>query len=154
MDIFGVGAAELILIGLVIMVVAGPRRSAVWARQAGIYLRQFQQAWQNMWKDIKTDLGPEGEELVKTAQELQKTASDFRRVASPRNLVGEGINLAEQLDPTKIKPKPSKAANKTNGGSIPEEAPATGENLPEDRYNAWKPGSENTGGSENTENLN
>ncbi|MBI5931446.1 MAG: twin-arginine translocase TatA/TatE family subunit [Chloroflexi bacterium] len=135
MDILGVGAGEMIVIALVIMVVAGPRRSAEWAREAGKYLRQFQLAWQKMWNEVKVDLGPEGEELMKAAQEIRKTTSDIQRVTSPRNLVGQTMSMGDVLDPAKIAAKAKMETNKTNGTEA-----AASENPPsEDRYDAWKP---------------
>lgn len=135
MDIFGIGAGEMVVIVLVIVIIAGPRRSAAWAREAGKYLRQFQVAWQKMWNDVKADLGPEGEEFVRTAQELRKTTADIRRVSSPTTLVRETMGMGDILDPAKIAAKAKTEADKTNGAeaSLPENSPS------EDRYSAWKP---------------
>ncbi len=138
MDILGIGAGEMLVIALVIMIVAGPRRSAEWAREAGKYLRQFQLAWQKMWSDVKADLGPEGEEFVKVAHEFRKTTADIQRVSSPTNLVRQTIGTSDLiLDPAKLAAKAKKEIEKTNG---PEPAPTAAENPPsEDRYTAWKP---------------
>ncbi|MCQ3932427.1 MAG: hypothetical protein DPW16_18415 [Chloroflexi bacterium] len=136
MDILGIGAGEMIVIAVVIMIVAGPRRSAAWAREAGKYLRQFQLAWQKMWNEVKTDIGPEGEELVKVAQEIRKTTADIQRVSSPTNLVRQSMGTSDIiLDPAKLAAKAKKEIEKTNGTE-----PTASENPPsEDRYTAWKP---------------
>lgn len=136
MDILGIGAGEMLVIAVVIMIVAGPRRSAAWAREAGKYLRQFQLAWQKMWNEVKTDIGPEGEELVKVAQEIRKTTADIQRVSSPTNLVRQSIGTSDIiLDPAKLAAKAKKEIEKTNGTEAvaPENPPS------EDRYTAWKP---------------
>lgn len=147
MDILGIGAGEMLVIALVIMIVAGPRRSAAWAREAGKYIRQFQLAWQKMWSDVKADIGPEGEEFVKVAQELRKTTTDIQRVSSPTNLVRQSLGSDVILDPAKLAAKAKKEVEngKPNG---PE--PATSENPPsEDRYTAWKPAEDDPNSSSN-----
>jgi Sec-independent protein translocase protein TatA len=124
MDIFGVGAAELILIAILMLVVAGPKRSAQWARQAGLYLRKFRQAWQQMMDDLQKDLGEEGRELLNTAQDLARTTVDVRRTVSPHNIVQKamagtdklGANQPQALDGTQ---------SAKNGGT------------PQSKYAAW-----------------
>jgi Sec-independent protein translocase protein TatA len=85
MDIFGIGILELVVIGLVILIVAGPKRSAAWAKQSGEYLRQFRTAWQNLMEEARQEMGPEGEELMKAADDLRRSASELRQ--APRTML-------------------------------------------------------------------
>lgn len=98
MDIFGVGAAEIIVIGLLMLVIAGPKRSAIWAREAGRYLRQFREAWQNMMAELQKDMGEDGKELMNMAQEIGKTAADARRLVNPHAIVGTAISASEKME--------------------------------------------------------
>ncbi len=141
MDILGIGAGEMIVIALIILVVAGPRRSTEWAREAGKYWRRFQLEWQKWQKMVgEVDLGPEGEEIAKVAHEIRKTTADFQRASSPNKLIGNTIATSTViLDPAKLAAKKAqKDAEKTNGTEPV--APPNPENPPtEDRYTAWKP---------------
>lgn len=159
MDLFGIGAAELIVIGLVILVIAGPQRSAAWARQAGIYLRQFQQAWSKMMDEFRKELGPEGEQFTKAAQEITRTASQVRQAVSP-NIVGKANRLVEKAatdsQQAALGPLSSSANGDENAGNetqakfsawLPAGSPAA-ESTPkeataeEERFSAWKPDGE------------
>ena len=42
--IFGVGLAEMLIIGLALFVVGGPKNTAKWAREMGKMVRQVRQA--------------------------------------------------------------------------------------------------------------
>ena len=138
MDLFGVGAAELLVIGFFLLIVAGPKRSAEWARQAGEYLGQLRQLWQRMMDDLRNEMGDDANELLNTAQEIQRTATDFRQQTSPRNIAGQAIKMVE----SNTKPrefKPLTPANNDHAEATPETAPAATDN---ERYAAWLPSSQ------------
>ncbi|NDJ85886.1 MAG: hypothetical protein GYB66_08375 [Chloroflexi bacterium] len=140
MDIFGVGLGELVVIVFLLLIVAGPKRSMMWARQAGEYLRQFREAWQRMVNEFREDLGEEGEAFMRTAQEFQRTASEIRHATSTRNVVNQAVRLADGANRKPPLRQAGTASQSTephehgNGASEPPESDAeTG-----DRYGAWQ----------------
>lgn len=136
MDIFGVGAAEILIVALLTLIVAGPKRSAEWARQAGVWLGQLREMWGRMMDDLRNEVGEDADEILKTADEFRRTATDFRQQTSVRNLAGRAMNLAE----TSTKKKEGAATANTTGS-----ADDNGSNGIDDatRYGAWvKPSTE------------
>ncbi|MCB9438594.1 MAG: twin-arginine translocase TatA/TatE family subunit [Anaerolineales bacterium] len=125
MEIFGIGTAEFLLVALLILIIAGPRRSAVWAREAGRYVRQFRIAWQKMMDEMTKDLGEDGQQIRKAAQDFQRVTSDIRRATSAPNLVGEAVKIAEKVEQNR---KPTTSATTERD----EEASGA------DRYSAWQ----------------
>lgn len=149
MDIFGIGAAELVIICLVILIVAGPKRSALWARQAGTYFRQFRLAWQEMMRDMQDQMGEETKEIVRAAQDLRNEVNQIRRVADPQQILGKSM-MNEIKSPRQL------SAPRTNNGATNESSDngsrygawqfpsspsvsAEDDTPSEDRYDAWKP---------------
>lgn len=138
MEIFGIGTAEFLLVALLILIIAGPRRSAVWAREAGRYVRQFRVAWQKMMDEMTKDLGEDGQQIRKAAQDFQRVTSDIRRATSAPNLVGEAVKIAERVEQNRqpAATAPSDAnLEQTNGSnrySAWQYAPATTETPPTD----------------------
>lgn len=125
MDIFGIGAAELIIVALLTLIVAGPKRSAEWARQAGVWLGQLRDLWQRMMADLREEIGDDADEILKTAEEFSRTTNDFRQQTSVRNLAGRAMNMAE-----------SSARKKPTSSAEPTAASQNGTDN-SDRYNAW-----------------
>ena len=75
---FGVGLSELALIALVAVLVFGPERLPVMAKQAGIMLRKARAMADSARDDLRSELGPEYSDL-----EL--------RDLDPRNIVRKHI---------------------------------------------------------------
>lgn len=99
MEIFGIGAAEMIIIGLVIVLVAGPRRSALWARELGRYVSQFRSYVNELLDEFQTELGPDGREFMDAARELRQNANEIRQITSPRQSLGKLTRMVEEMDP-------------------------------------------------------
>ncbi len=124
MNIFGIGTAELLIVVLIMMVVAGPKRSVAWARQAGVYMRQLRLYWQKMMSDLRDELGEDGETFIQLADDLNRTARDVRQATSKQNIALQTAALLEATDITEDSPD----ANNENGSS---------EANSESRYSAW-----------------
>lgn len=122
MEILGVGAAEVVVVALLMLIVAGPKRSAEWARQIGIYVGKMREMWNRMMADLRSEMGDDADELLKTAQEFQRTAADFRQQTSVRNVAGKAISLAEKS-----------AAKSPNQA----QKPSSNGNSDSERYSAW-----------------
>lgn len=60
---FGIGALELVVIGIVAILVFGPDRLPEFARTAGRLLRQGRQLVTNAQNDLREELGPEFADL-------------------------------------------------------------------------------------------
>lgn len=60
---FGIGLPELAVIALVAMIVLGPERLPVVARQAGQLLRQGRRMARNARDDLREELGPDYADL-------------------------------------------------------------------------------------------
>ncbi len=124
MDILGVGIAELAIIAFLLLVVAGPRRTAVWARQAGVWVRQFREAWSKMMADFENEMGEDATKAIKEAtQELRRTRSIVRETATQsQRLMRQAMNDATVQETDEEKPASDNGA---------EAAPT------DDRYDAW-----------------
>ncbi len=74
MNIFGIGAAELLIIFLLMLVVAGPKRMMRWAYVAGQYVAKLRAMWAETSAILKRELEQAGlePEVVDTLQELTK----------------------------------------------------------------------------------
>lgn len=122
--IFGVGLAEMVIIGLVLFLIGGPRNSAKWAREAGRTMRKVRQSWDQMMSELEKDLGPDGKEIMDTTRELSRSVHEFRNISSPRRLVSDA---ARYLDPL---------ADDIEGKSQPviEKTSSNGQ-----KYQAWLP---------------
>ncbi|MCZ2098551.1 MAG: twin-arginine translocase TatA/TatE family subunit [Anaerolineae bacterium] len=142
--IFGVGITEMIIIALVLFVVGGPENTAKWARQAGRFVRQMREMWAEFMKDIESELGPEGKELMDVTRELGQGAADLRRSTSPRRLLSESARAMDALvrddAPPARPPVSASAATPAEPSAL--ESPAPGGDTPTEaatRYRAWQP---------------
>jgi len=129
MEIFGVGAAEILVVALLLLIVAGPKRSAEWAREAGRYVSQIRMIWQRMMQDLRDEIGEDANEIIKTAQQIQKTALDVKKVTSPKKIAETTVKLAEHAD-QKHREAATESAN--GNGSAPRATDYK-------RYGAWQP---------------
>jgi Sec-independent protein translocase protein TatA len=131
MEIFGVGAAEILVIALLLLIVAGPKRSAEWAREAGRYVSQIRTIWQRMMQDLRNEIGDDADEIVKTAQQIRKTAFDVKKATSPKKIAETTVKLAEHVE-RKNRDVPTDATN-GNGSTAPVTITDS------ERYSAWQP---------------
>lgn len=139
--IFGVGITEMIIIALVLFVIGGPENTAKWARQAGRFVRQMREMWAEFMKDIESELGPEGKELMDVTRELGQGAADLRRSTSPRRLLSESARAMDALVRDDAPPaRPAAPAPAAEPSAL--ESPAPGGDTPTEaatRYRAWQP---------------
>ena len=100
MNILGVGTPEIIIIALILLIVAGPRRMVRWAYLAGQYMAYVR----NMWAEAQSTLQEEFE-----AAGLKDELKDLRKVGK-FNVVEEVRRaIAEPAEtPTQKHKKPTK----------------------------------------------
>ncbi len=78
MNIFGIGTSELILIFLLMLMVAGPKRMIAWAYVAGTYVAKLRKLWQEASAVIKKELAEAGVE-PEVVDTLEKWANPTTR---------------------------------------------------------------------------
>ncbi len=89
MNILGVGGAELVLILLIMLVVAGPKRMLQWAYIAGQYLGQLRVMWAQMMDIVQKEVDDAGMDIKvprtpPTRGEIDRTIrSALRPLQSP-----------------------------------------------------------------------
>ena len=79
MNILGVGTAEFVLIIVIALIVAGPKRMIEWSYIAGRYIGQFRALWSQMVESLQQDLDEAGVD-IKLPKELPNR-SDIHKVA-------------------------------------------------------------------------
>ncbi|MGJ3240872.1 MAG: Sec-independent protein translocase subunit TatA/TatB [Anaerolineae bacterium] len=82
MNIFGVGGAELVLILVIALIVAGPKRMIRWAYTIGQYVGKFRILWEQMVDMLQDEVDAAGLDVklpkeIPTKQSIAKTASDL-----------------------------------------------------------------------------
>ena len=85
MELFGVGGTELILIIIIAMVVAGPKRVAQWMYYVGKFVARLQRMWAEMMQVIQQELKESGMdiELPKTPPTRQSINQTARNMLKP-----------------------------------------------------------------------
>lgn len=144
--IFGVGLAEMLIIGLALFIIGGPENTAKWAREAGRIMRKVRRSWEEVMSEMERELGPDGKELMDATRELGRSAHELRTMSSPRRLMSETARL---IDP------PPNATPKAGRSMPAESAPAassndgsgdgTGDGTESNgsKYRAWLPPEDN-----------
>lgn len=159
MNILGLGPAELVMILLIMLVVAGPKRMAQWAYVAGQLFAQVRVMWQDMMGIVQEELQEAGME-PEVMDTLRKLSSNTRSLRGASRQLTQSVNeqTRKQLDqmftpdakPAKQESPPPQSGG--NGAAAPE-APAESpleppaESPPADppadespkRYDAWTP---------------
>lgn len=127
MNLFGIGAAELAIIFLIMLIIAGPKRMMQWAFIAGTYVAKLRKMWDETSKILKKELEQAGiePEVVDTLQELAKPRG--LRKANPLDaLVDEMKKPMEQaLKPVEAVVDEIKAKPGTSLQQKDAEAPST-----------------------------
>lgn len=79
MNVFGMGGTELLIIVLIMLIIAGPKRMLQWAYIAGKWLTQLRVIWGNMMETVQKEMDEAGVN-VKLPKDLP-TRSDLTRMA-------------------------------------------------------------------------
>ena len=155
MEFFGIGTWELMVIGLIALVVLGPKQMIVLARKAGELMRQLQDIWHEASRTLdkemqaieteSPDMGGLGKEFDSLANEV-KSAMKF-------NLPGFETD-SQTIQPPYLAQDPnsedgtgSLELSDSASDSLPTEQPASPPPFtnptPETRYPAWTSKPEN-----------
>lgn len=126
--IFGVGIAEVLLIGLVLFIIGGPENTVKWAGQLGRWVRKLREEFRKVWHEIEGDMDDETKEFVR---EMRSAADDMRSVRrSSQNIMRETWRLAEGADS-----QPSSRQSPASDAAPEGDAAGPGEK----QYPAWLP---------------
>ena len=120
--IFGVGLAEMLIIGLVLFIIGGPENSAKWARELGRFVRLARQEWAKIAAELEGELGAEGREALDAMRELGQEVREVRTL--PQQVLREAM-LPEDA------PAPSEDAPDADADADADDAPPV--------YTAWLP---------------
>ncbi len=148
MNILGVGPAELIIIVLLLLVVAGPKRMIQWAYIAGRYWAQIRAQLQEAARVFQNELEQAGidPEVVKTAQKMTRRGAQNPITQAMETLTKPVADAMKEVGTISLEP-PKNAPSHTPRTPTPpaQIAPATQnqEAVPDDhsseRYDAWTP---------------
>lgn len=70
MNVFGIGGWELILILVIMLIVAGPKRMAQWAYVIGQWSAKLQYMWRDMMRSIQVELDEAGIKDVRLPENM------------------------------------------------------------------------------------
>ena len=114
MNILGIGVAELAIIFIILMVVAGPKRMITWAYIAGRELARLRAMWSETMEVIQEELKEAGLEDINELNKIRKDigkinlGEEVRRAMEPSK-PGTAQQAAER-EASKAKPAASKPA--------------------------------------------
>src|SRR4051794_31741215 len=110
MNFLGVGPAEIIVILVLMLVVAGPKRMVQWAYHAGRYTAMFRKMFQETMNQITRELEDSGIDVRKDLADLPSLKSNF-------DIIGEAsrvINADLKGEPTSASTPPDEATTSAN----------------------------------------
>jgi len=79
MEFFGIGAWEILLIGLIALTIFGPKQLILMARKAGEYTRKFQLMWLENMKILEDEVRAIENEVSDVKKELENVGADLQK---------------------------------------------------------------------------
>ena len=79
MEFFGIGAWEILLIGLIALTIFGPKQLILLARKAGEYTRKFQLMWLENMKVLEDEVRAIENEVTDVKKELENVGTDLQK---------------------------------------------------------------------------
>lgn len=147
-NILGVGVPELILIFLLMITIAGPKRMIKWAYELGKYTAKFRAMFQETMDAFKRELDANDLDLSKDVKELSKLASSVSTPLPRFDIVKEANKVVNESDKSSAKSAEStKSASSADSTSNSTDAAASNSNSNSDstvsddqpRYDSWQP---------------
>jgi sec-independent protein translocase protein TatB len=126
MEFLGIGTWELMVIGLIALVVLGPKQMIILARRAGELLRQFQAIWQEASKTIDKEIKAiesEAGDLTQLPKEITALTTEMKNALN-LDLAGNGKPQPTPPPAPSIKP-PHAPTTQTAWQASPTPPPAT-----------------------------
>jgi sec-independent protein translocase protein TatB len=107
MDFMGIGTWELMMIGLIALIVLGPKQMIIMARKAGELLRQVQEIWGEASKTIDKEIKAIEEEagdLTALPKEITALTNDMRNALRIDNLIPSSRSESTAASQPTIRP--------------------------------------------------
>lgn len=79
MEFFGIGAWEILLIGLIALTIFGPKQLILLARKAGEYTRKFQLMWLENMKILEDEVRAIENEVTDVKKDLENVGADLQK---------------------------------------------------------------------------
>ena len=142
MNILGVGPAELFVIFVVLLVVAGPKRMIEWAYHAGRYAAQLRAMFQETMEQFQKEMAASGIEIPKELTNLPTGRFDI--VSEAAKVINSEMAETTAALNTVVNPAPAAPPAPTT----PQTPPATPDNNTQPaktddeqstRYDSWLP---------------
>jgi Sec-independent protein translocase protein TatA len=153
MNIFGIGGAELVLILVIMLVVAGPKRMIQWAYVLGKYVAVLQKMWSQAAAALQKEFDEAGVELevpkeLPTKGDLQRSIATAIQKNVPLNEVTDelGKDIASVKKATQFTTAPAIAAKSppvkhrtppTNGSNASVPDAETSAKPEEPKFGTW-----------------
>lgn len=146
MNIFGIGGAEFIVILLIMLIIAGPKRMATWAVIMGKYVGKLRVMWSEVVDVVQKEIDEAGVDVklpkdLPTRQNISKMITDVAKpISQPLEEMGKKLekdvqqdvnalkSVSKEMDPKRIAKSSQsvmgKAADKDAAEKAPEEKAA------------------------------
>lgn len=130
--IFGVGLAEIVLVGLVLFIIGGPKNTLVWARELGRWVRRVREEYSRVLASFEQELGSEGKEVLDAVRGIGQEVQDLRGIGSPQTMIRNTLRseVLSGAEPTGVAAKSAEAS----AAAVCDEAVGAGKVYP-----AWVP---------------
>lgn len=130
MNFFGIGGTELVLIVLIMLIVAGPKRMIQWAYVLGVWVGKARLMWQQAVEVLQKEMDEAGVnvQLPKeppTRQSLQRMVNDAVKPYT-QELEATYRQTQQSASPTPPKPAPAEASPAPTLGTWEPSPPPTG----------------------------
>lgn len=109
MNIFGIGGAELIVILLIMLIIAGPKRMATWAVIMGRYVGKLRVMWSEVVDVVQKEIDEAGVDVklpkdLPTRQNISKMINDVAKpISQPLEEMGKKLEKDMQEDVNALK---------------------------------------------------
>jgi Sec-independent protein translocase protein TatA len=139
MNFLGVGPAEVVVILILMLVVAGPKRMIQWAYQAGRYTATLRKMFQETMDQITREFEDSGIDVRKDIPDLR---SKFDIIGEASRVINADLNAQSPSPATPPAEQTSAPATPNiNSDSSAQNSPVAGTQDEGDtpRYDAWTP---------------
>jgi Sec-independent protein translocase protein TatA len=126
MELFGVGAWEVVAILIIMLIVAGPKRMIGWAYQLGVYTRKFRAMFSETMAQINKEVEASG-------VDVRKDLADLPRIPTRFDIVNEASKIITGNETS------TTGTSQTNLPDTNDQSSKTGGEESQSRYDAWTP---------------
>jgi len=149
MNLFGVGGTEILLIVVIMLIVAGPKRMLQWAYILGQYLGQLRILWGQTMEGIQKEFDESGVDIklpkdIPTRGDITRLARQaLKPVEEPMNEVVKEYEAQHKAigksmrDDAKTIKESTKINTENKNGNKPKALPSSVDDKPETGFGTW-----------------